>query len=136
MPRPGKDRRGARLVVILEEARQPILVVEPRPQMGANGAGIAMAKAIVEALVVAVVEALLLQFPFEVPIGLGQEREAAMGVAHAAIAFGQNGAGVSPRCAGRPRAAASIAMSQRTPSHCSAIVASSAICAACSAGLA
>ena len=35
-----------------------------------------------EALVVAVVEALLLQFPFEVQIGLGQEREATMGVAH------------------------------------------------------
>src|SRR5215216_4053303 len=64
VPRPGKDRRGTRLVMVLEETRQPVLVVEPRLQMGANGAGIGMAKAIVEALVVAVVEALLLQFPF------------------------------------------------------------------------
>ena len=67
MPRPGKDCRGARLVVVLEEARQPVLVVEPGAQMGANGAGIGMAKAIVEALVVAVVEALLLQIPIRGP---------------------------------------------------------------------
>ena len=36
MPRPGKGRRGARLVVVLEEARQPILIVEPGDQMAAD----------------------------------------------------------------------------------------------------
>src|SRR4051812_6799802 len=82
MARPGKDGRRARLVVILEKARQPILVVESRFQMAANGAGIGMAQAIVQPLVVAVVEALLLQFPFVVPIGLGQKSEAPMSVAH------------------------------------------------------
>src|SRR6201990_622460 len=77
---PGERRRRARLVVFLEKAAQPILIVDACPEMGANGAGIAMAEAIVEALVVAVVEALLLQRPFEIPIGLGQEREVGMGL--------------------------------------------------------
>ena len=82
MLRPGKARRGARLVVVLEEARQPILIVEARRQMGAQRAGIGIAQPVVQTLVVAVVEALLLQVPFEVPIGFGQEGEAGMGPAH------------------------------------------------------
>jgi len=71
MSRRGKARRRARLVVILEEARQPILTVGPRRQMGAKGAGIGIAEPVVKTLVVAVVEALLLQLRFKIPVGLG-----------------------------------------------------------------
>src|SRR5262245_9520285 len=79
---PRESRRRARLIVIFEEACQPILIVEPGPQMGANGADIRMAETRVKPLVVTIVEALLLQFPFEVPIGLGQKGEARVCTAH------------------------------------------------------
>lgn len=67
MPRPGKGSRGTGLVVVLEETRQPVLIVEPRVQMGANAVGTAVAQPVVQPLVVAVVEALALKIPFEVP---------------------------------------------------------------------
>ena len=68
-------RRGARLVVVLEKAREAILEVEPGMQVLAHRARRAVLEAVVEPLVVGVVEPLLLQRPLEVPVHLGDEQE-------------------------------------------------------------
>lgn len=52
--------------------------------MGADGSGALVDQAVVEPLVVAVVEALLLEVPFEVPVRLRDEEE--IGVALADLA--------------------------------------------------
>ena len=53
----------ARLVVVLEETSQAVLVVEARVEMFADRAGVTSAQTVVEAFVIAVVEAQLLQSP-------------------------------------------------------------------------
>jgi hypothetical protein len=95
-----------------------------------------MAEAIVQPLVVAVVEALLLQVPLEVPIGLGQKGEAAMSVAHGRDRLW-------PERRRREGPGALKDLRQQEHRHVAAqavalpaIVASSAIRADCSAGLA
>src|SRR5262245_49097440 len=80
-------RGGAGLVVVLEEAREFLLVIESRTKMFAHRARVAFAQAVVEALVVGVVEALLLHVPFAVPIHLGHETEVRRLLAHAARRF-------------------------------------------------
>src|SRR5215218_5104549 len=77
-----EDPGRPRLVVILEEASQARLVVEAGREMVADGGGVGAAQSIIEPLVVAIVEALLQQLPFEVPIGFGQEGEVAASFAH------------------------------------------------------
>ena len=72
---------GPRLVVVFQEAGELVLIVEPGVKMLAHGPGVAVAQAVVEPLVVGVVEALLLQRPFQVPIDLGHEAEAGMALA-------------------------------------------------------
>ena len=94
------------------------------------------AQAVVESFVVGVVEALLLQRPFQVPVDLGHEEELRMLPRTDAIAFGQNGSGRLPQVRSKTSGRTSIAMSQRTPSHCPAILPSSPIIASCVAGLA
>ena len=68
-------RRGPRLVVVLQEAGQPVLVIEPGQEVLAHRPGVPLAQAVVQPLVVGVVEPLLLQRPFEVPVDLGHEAE-------------------------------------------------------------
>src|SRR5438094_569998 len=60
VPRPGKCRRGARLVMIFEKPGELVLVVEAGQQMVADRPGPTVSQAVVEALVVAIVEAWLL----------------------------------------------------------------------------
>ena len=104
--RPRRERRrGPRLVVVLEEAGEPVLVVEPAREVLAHRARVALAQPVVEALVVRVVEPLLLQRPLEVPVDLGHEAEARDALPHApdglpARRVGRDG----PRCARRRRA--------------------------------
>ena len=71
----GERGRGPRLVVVLEEAGQVVLEVEAREEVLADRARVARFEAIVEPLVVGVVEALLLERPFQVPVDLGEEQE-------------------------------------------------------------
>src|SRR5262245_114997 len=70
-------KRGGRtrLVMVFHEARDLVLIVEAGGQMLPYRSGTALAQAIVETLVVRVVEPLLLHGPFEVPIDLGHEAE-------------------------------------------------------------
>ena len=68
-----KRRRGARLVVVLQEAGEPGLVVEPRQEVLAHRPRPPLVQAVVEPLVVRVVEALLEHRPLEVPVDLGHE---------------------------------------------------------------
>ena len=69
---------GARLVVVLDEAKEPLLIVGGRLQVAPHRLGGPADEAIVEALVVAEVEALLLQRPLHVPVGLRDEHERGM----------------------------------------------------------
>ena len=133
----GKRRGGPRLVVVLEEAGQLVLIVEPGVKMLADGPGMAFAEAVVEPLVVGVVEALLLERPFQVPVDLGHEAEAGMLAARTrSVARGQKSGARWPQVRSKTSGSTSIAMSQRTPSHWPAIRSSSPIIASCVAGLA
>jgi len=70
------ERRGrARLVVVFQKAGELVLVIEPGAKMLAHRPGMTFAQAIVQPLVVRVVEPLLLQRPLEVPVDLGHEAE-------------------------------------------------------------
>ncbi len=79
---PGELRCGARLVVVFQEADQSVLVGQVGTQMVANHSRITAAQPVIQALVVAVIEALLLQGPFHVPIGLGHKGEVQVLLAH------------------------------------------------------
>src|SRR5262245_63575960 len=59
--------RRARFVVVLQKASQFVLVIEPRLEMLAHCARRTITEAVIEAFIVSVVEALLLQRPFQVP---------------------------------------------------------------------
>src|SRR6201987_4543121 len=73
-----KHRCGARLIVILKEAKQLLLVGKVRTEMKPNTLCVAMLQTIIESFVVAEVESLLLQHPLQVPVGLGNEEEVRM----------------------------------------------------------
>src|SRR5512144_475899 len=73
----GRERGGGpRLVVVLEEAGHVVLEVEAREEVLADGPRVTLFQAVVEPLVVGVVEALLLEGPLEVPVDFGHEEEA------------------------------------------------------------
>jgi hypothetical protein len=61
--------------VVFEEAGHTVLEVEVRREVLANRTDVAVLEAVVEPLVVGVVEALLLEGPFEIPIDLGEKEE-------------------------------------------------------------
>ncbi|MGE6738546.1 hypothetical protein, partial [Streptomyces sp. NPDC059900] len=65
--------RGPRLVVVLQEPDQAALVLLVGLQVPAHRLGALVQDPVVEPLVVAEVEPLLLQGPFEVPVGLRGE---------------------------------------------------------------
>ena len=71
----GKRRRGARLVVVLQETRQLVLVIQSGVEMLAHRPGVAFAQAVVQPFVVSVIESLLLHRPLEVPIHFRHEAE-------------------------------------------------------------
>ena len=75
-PFSGRKRGGGSgLVMVLDEADQPLLVRQDQPEMQPHVLGVVMLQPVVESLVVAVIEPLLLQFPFQVPVGLGDEQK-------------------------------------------------------------
>src|SRR3954447_22737905 len=93
-----EGRCCAWLVVVLEEAREGILKIEPRVQVLSYRTRVTLAQAVVQALVVRVVEALLLEHPLEVPVHLGHEDEPGMPVAHGRNCARPEGLGVhAPR---------------------------------------
>ena len=61
--------------MVLDEADQALLVSGVRQQVQPDPLGVALLQPVVEPLVVAVVEALLLQGPLQVPVGLGEKAE-------------------------------------------------------------
>ena len=77
--RPGlagaERRRRPRLVVVLDEAHEPLLVAGVARQVPVHGLGALVQQPVVQALVVAVVESLLLERVLEVPVRLGHEDE-------------------------------------------------------------
>jgi len=70
-----KGRKGARLIMVLDEADEFLLVAEISAQMEPDALGRVVLQPVVQALVIAVIESLLLELPLEVPIGLGDEKE-------------------------------------------------------------
>ena len=74
---------GPGLVVVLQEACELALVVEPGVEVLADRPGVSLAQPVVEALVVRVVEPLLQHRPLEVPVDLGHEAEARHALPHA-----------------------------------------------------
>src|SRR5262245_6385624 len=80
----GEARGSPGLVVILEEAGETVLIVEPGEEMLAHRPRVTLAQPIVEPLVVGVVEALLHHGPLEIPIHLRHEREARCALPHPA----------------------------------------------------
>src|SRR5271168_1273038 len=85
--RPGEFGRGARLVVVFEKADELVLIVEAGEQVATDRRDIALSQAVVESLVVAIIEALLVQRPFEVPIDLGHKSEGGILSAHCCRRF-------------------------------------------------
>ena len=75
---------GPRLVVVLQEPHQALLVCRVGVQVGAHRADVALLQAVVQPFVVAVVEAQLLQVPLTVPVRLGDEPETRVLVARTA----------------------------------------------------
>ena len=61
--------------MVLDEAQHFLLVRRIGQQVQTNVLGVTMLKAVVELLVVAVIEALLLKLPLKIPVGLGDELE-------------------------------------------------------------
>ena len=109
--------------MVLDEAQQALLVAGVRLQVPAHRLGGLVHEPVVEALVVAEVEALLLERPLHVPVGLGDEqRGPGCAALTRAISGGQySSAGAAPARSPHVRAKTSlvisIAMSQRSPSH-------------------
>lgn len=66
-------RSGARLIVVFEEPGHPVLEVQTRHQVLARRAGMALRQTIAKPLVVSVVKPLLLERPFQIPLGLFHE---------------------------------------------------------------
>ena len=61
--------------MVFEKTRELVLVVQPGVKVFAHRPGVPFAKAVVEPLVVGVIESLLLHRPFPVPIDLGHKLE-------------------------------------------------------------
>src|SRR4051812_21450037 len=61
MPRPNEGRPCPGLIVVLQEAGEAVLILKVGGQMRAKRRGISLAKPVVKAFVIAIVEALLLQ---------------------------------------------------------------------------
>ena len=93
-------RRRARLVVVLDEAQQLRLVRRVGLQVAAHRRRVLVREPVVEPLVVAVVEALLLQRVLHVPVGLGDEDQV---VVRSPRARTPSPAARGARCARRPR---------------------------------
>ena len=73
---PGIERGGcAGLVVVFHEPHQVFLVGQVPGQMAPHRLRRTLPQPVVEPFVVAEVETLLLQRPFQVPVGLGEEHE-------------------------------------------------------------
>ena len=70
-----KRGSGPRLVMVLDEPDHPLLVGKIRQEVQTHVLGSPVFHPVVEFLVVAEVEALLLQLPLQVPVGLGDELE-------------------------------------------------------------
>ena len=68
-------RRDAGLVVVLQEAQQPGLVSRIGPEVVADGGRVLLDDPVIQPLVVAEVEALLLEFRLHVPVRLGDEHD-------------------------------------------------------------
>src|SRR5262245_17640660 len=73
-----KRGRGARLVVVFDEAKEPVLVRNVGEEMLANAGRVVVLEPIVEAFVVAEVEPEFLELPLEVPVRFGDEKEIRM----------------------------------------------------------
>src|SRR6516164_1205254 len=73
---------GAQFIVVLNEADKLRLVSGIGAQMKTNALRIAMFQAVIEPLVVAVIEAQSLQLPLQVPVRLGNEEEIGMALPH------------------------------------------------------
>ena len=68
--------RGAWLVVVLQEAGRSILEVKTGHQVFTNRMRLAEHQPVVQPLIVGVIEALLLESPFQIPVDFSQEEEA------------------------------------------------------------
>ena len=75
----GRKAAGdAGLVMVLQETHQPGLVAQVRAQVVPDGGGVLAQDPVIEPLVVAEVEALLLKLPLHVPVGLGDHHRLRM----------------------------------------------------------
>src|SRR5262249_955643 len=70
-----EGRCGTRLVMVLQEAGEAVLVAKLRLKMSAHRTYIRSAQTIIEPLVIGVVKALLQHGPLAIPIDLGHENK-------------------------------------------------------------
>ena len=90
---------GARFVVVFEKAGELVLIFRRGAEMLTHGPGMAFAEAVIEALVVGVIEALLLERPFQIPIDLGHETKTGNSFAHTANGVRPERRGaICPKC--------------------------------------
>ena len=78
-----EGRGGPGLVMVFQEPGHLVLIVEFGAQMVTHGTGMAFAEAVIQPLIIGVIESLLLKRPFQVPVDLGHEAEARSFFAHA-----------------------------------------------------
>jgi hypothetical protein len=78
----GKRRRCPRLVVVFQKASELVLIIQPSVKVFTHGTGMFNTKAVVEPLIVGVVETLLLSRPLQVPVNLGHKCNAGYAFAH------------------------------------------------------
>ena len=73
-----KSRGGSRFIVVFQKAQQLPLVGQVSAKMKPDAFRIFMLQPIIKPLVVAEIEAMLLQFPLLVPVSLGNEADVRM----------------------------------------------------------
>ena len=108
--------------MVFNEANQLILVGQVSQQVKPDAFDAVMLQPVIQAFVVAVVKALLLEFPFQVPVGFGDEENAwlplfdLLNQLRPVFRSGLTPAR-SPQVRSKMGFIRSMAMSQRMPSH-------------------
>src|SRR5437660_1428095 len=119
------------LIVVLKKPSRLLLKLSVRSEMVTHWPRVHVAEAIIESLVVRVVETLLLKCPFEVPVDFRHKRKSGLLERIDRVTLGQNGFIRRPQVRSKTSERINMAMSHRTPSHFSAMLSNSNCMASC-----
>src|SRR5215475_13621199 len=108
--------------MILQEPDELVLISQIGAQMRSDTLRSIMLQTVIQSLVVAVIETLLLQFPLQIPIGFGDEEDVRMSLPNGGNKIRPVfslwlGPSPAPHVRSKIAFISSIAISQRIPSH-------------------